>query len=114
MTLFTVLTMPARNGGVNRHPPAIFCYARKFMPQHQRAFQPGIANALFRKPVQVRAAYADGGNAQQPFAKPGGRARLIVQAQVMGSVQTKDNHQPIPPTLTINAGYEDQLYDFSV
>jgi hypothetical protein len=62
------------------------------VPQHERLLEAGIADPGRSEPVQVRPANADGGDAQQFFARAGEWFRFVVEADIGWAVQPGNLH----------------------
>jgi hypothetical protein len=78
MSMLAEFTHPAWNRRVNRHPHSLLSNTCKFMTQDKRMFKGCIANRTFRKPMQIRAAYTDGFNANEFFSHPRDGNSLIM------------------------------------
>jgi hypothetical protein len=70
--------------------------ADELVPEHERVIEHRVSDAALREPVQVGAAEADGGHAQEQLARRGLGRRLVVQAQVALVVETKRDHRGCP------------------
>ena len=73
-------------------------HAGEFVGGDHRTAQTCGANAPFGVPVQVRSTQPHGLDAQQGLTRARNRQRLLVQAQVVGSVQADGLHTRLAHT----------------
>src|SRR6266568_2256344 len=98
----TIAAGPARaapDRRVDRHPltapGSVLDHAGRFMAEHQRFREGGVADAGLSPPVQVRAADADRGDPHQARPWSWHRHRLISQPEIAGAVQPCGLHSPL-------------------
>ena len=70
--------------------------AGRLVPEHERCVEARVADPAGRHPVAIGAAQAHGAHPHDRFARLRLTVRLLVQAQVAGSVQPERFHSGCP------------------